>query len=63
MLSPQLVRAALAWVVFLVVCSALLLLALDPGTAEFLISAVTLGVGVLLGSLLVFLTRKSWRKS
>lgn len=63
MASPQLVRAALGWVVFLVVCSAALLLALDPGTAEFLISAVTLGVGVLLGLLLILVIRKSRRKS
>jgi hypothetical protein len=57
MLSPELGRALLQWVVFIVLLSGAMLLVLDPGTPAFAITVVTLGFGLLFGGVLVVLVR------
>ncbi len=58
MLSPDLGRVVLRIATFLVVVSLGLLVTVDPGTAEHVVTVITLIVGVLLGGLVVFLVRK-----
>jgi hypothetical protein len=53
------VRTLLGWVVLIVLLSAAGLLAGRPGTATFVLSAGTLGVGLLAGAVLVALIRFS----
>jgi len=57
MFGPELSRALLRWVVFLVLTSGVLLLALDPGTPAFAITVVTFGFGVLVGGALIVVIR------
>ncbi len=56
MLSPDLGRVVLRIATFLV--ASLGLLTVDPGTAEHVVTVITLIVGVLFGGLVVFLVRK-----
>jgi hypothetical protein len=57
MLSPELGRALLQWVVFIVLLSGAMLLVLSPGTPAFAISVVTFGSGLLFGVVLIVLVR------
>lgn len=56
-MTPGLARAALRWAVLIVVVSAGLLLFLKPGTAEFVITVFTLGIGLVFGGLVIVLVR------
>jgi len=56
-MSPGLARAALRWAVLIVVVSAALLPFLKPGTAEFVITVFTLGIGLVFGGLVIVLVR------
>jgi len=56
-MTPGLARAALRWAVLIVVVSACLLLFLRPGTAEFVITVFTLGIGLVFGGLVIVLVR------
>jgi len=56
-MTPGLARAALRWAVLIVVVSAGLLLFLRPGTAEFVITVFTLGIGLVFGGLVIVLVR------
>lgn len=58
MLSPELGRVAFRMATFLVVVSLGLLLVVNPGSAEQVVTVVALIVGVLLGAMVVFLVRK-----
>jgi uncharacterized membrane-anchored protein len=51
------VRALLRWVVLIVLMSGAGLLAGRPGTGAFVLSAVTLGIGLLAGAVLIVLIR------
>lgn len=57
MFGPELGRELLRWVVFIVVISGVMLLALDPGTPAFAITVVTFGFGALTGGVLIVLIR------
>jgi hypothetical protein len=61
MLSPEVGRALLQWVVFIVLVSGAMLLVLHPGTPAFAITVVTLGFGLLFGGVLIILVRLSGR--
>ncbi len=58
MLSPELGRAIFRIATFLIVVSLGLLMTADPGTAQQVVTVITLIVGVLLGGLVAFLVRK-----
>ena len=58
MLSPELGRAIFRIATFLIVVSLGLLITADPGTAQQVVTVITLIVGVLLGGLVAFLVRK-----
>lgn len=58
MLSPELGRAAFRLATFLVVVSLGLLLFVESGSAEYVVTVVTLVVGVLLGAVVGFLVRR-----
>lgn len=60
-MSPQVGRAVLGWVVFIVLLAGALVLAAQPGTPAFVISVVMLGFGVLCGGVLIVLVRLSSR--
>ena len=55
-------RAALHWIVLIVLLSAAGLLAGRAGTPAFVLSAGTLGVGVLAGAVLLMVVRRSRRE-
>ena len=57
MLSPELGRAVFRMATFLVLVSLGLLLVLEPGSAEHVVTVVTLIVGLLLGGIVAFLVR------
>lgn len=57
MFGPELSRELLRWVVFVVLVSGVMLLALDPGTPAFVITVVTFGFGVLSGGVLIVVIR------
>ena len=52
-------RAALHWIVLIVLLSGAGLLAGGPGTAAFTLSTLMLGVGVLAGAVLLTVIRRS----
>jgi hypothetical protein len=56
------VSALLRWVVLIMLLSAAGLLAGRPGTAAFVLSAFTLGIGILAGGVLIVLIRFSQRE-
>ncbi|HEY0473543.1 MAG TPA: hypothetical protein VGD34_17860 [Kribbella sp.] len=52
-MPPSVGRVALGWAAFLVLASVALLLALTPGTPEFVITLFTLCMGLFLGLIVV----------
>jgi hypothetical protein len=56
------VRVLLRWVVLIVLLSGAGLLAGRRGTGAFVLSAVTLGIGILAGAVLIVLIRFSRRE-
>jgi flagellar biosynthesis component FlhA len=52
-MPPSVGRVALGWAAFLVLASVVLLLALTPGTPEFVITLFTLCMGLFLGLIVV----------
>ncbi len=61
MISPQIGRAALRIIVFLVVTSLILLPFVRPRSAEFVVTIITLVVGLGLGVVLFILVRRRSR--
>ncbi len=61
MISPPLGRAALRIAMFLVVTSLMLLPFVKPGSAEFVVTVVTLIIGVGFGVVLLILVRRGVR--
>ncbi|HQE91585.1 MAG TPA: hypothetical protein PLH19_14220 [Anaerolineae bacterium] len=61
MISPQLGRAAFRIIMFVIVISLILLLSVTPGSAEFVVSGITLTVGVCCGVVLFVLVRRQPR--
>lgn len=55
-------RAALGWIVLIVLLSGAGLLAGSPGTAGFTLSALMLGIGLLAGAVLLMIVRRSQRE-
>lgn len=53
MMQSGLARMALGWATFLVLVGGVLLLIEPTGSAEFVVSVLTVGLGVLLGALAV----------
>lgn len=62
MLSPELGKIAFQIGIFLTVIPGLLLLALEPGTAEFVITVITFVLGTVFTLLIVVLVRISTRR-
>ncbi|HWI51871.1 MAG TPA: hypothetical protein VNT01_07005 [Symbiobacteriaceae bacterium] len=58
-MSPEIARAATRIAAFPTLLSALLLFALEPGTAEFAISSFTLVLGLLFIGAIALLVRRS----
>jgi len=56
------VRMLLRWIILIVLLSAAGLLAGRPGTAGFVLSALTLGIGVVAGAVLLVLIRLTQRE-
>ncbi|MET7281550.1 hypothetical protein ABZS29_25165 [Kribbella sp. NPDC005582] len=52
-MPPELGRMALGWAAFLVLAASVLLLTLTPGTPEFVVTLVTLFLGLFLGLIVV----------
>lgn len=61
MISPQMGRAALRIIVFLVVTSLILLPFVKPQSAEFVVTIITLILGLGLGAVLFILVRRRSR--
>ncbi|MEJ5310026.1 MAG: hypothetical protein WHX52_09655 [Anaerolineae bacterium] len=61
MISPQMGRAALRIIVFLVVTSLILLPFVEPGSAEFVVTIITLVMGISFGIVLFVLVRRQSR--
>ncbi|HOT93232.1 MAG TPA: hypothetical protein PLJ78_15465 [Anaerolineae bacterium] len=61
MISPQLGRAALRIAMFLVVTSLIPLPFVKPGSAEFVVTVITLGIGVGFGVMVFILVRRGLR--
>ncbi len=58
MISPQLGRAALGIILFLVMTSLLLLPFVERHSAEFVVTVLTLGIGIISGIVLFVLVRR-----
>jgi hypothetical protein len=56
-IGPGAGLAAFRWAVFIAVLAGLLLLAVEPGSAEFVITALMLGVSVVFAVVIVILVR------
>ena len=56
-MSPDIGRIAFRIATFLVVVSAGLLFVVTPGSAEFIVTAITLAVGVIFGVLIIIVVR------
>jgi hypothetical protein len=63
MLSPQLGQAAFRIATFLFVVSLGLLLFVKPGSAEFVVTVITLGIGIVLGTTIAVLVRRQARQA
>lgn len=61
MISPQMGRAVLRIIVFLVVTALILLPFVKPQSAEFVVTIITLGLGVVFGGVLFVLVRRQSR--
>lgn len=57
MISPELGKAAFRWAVFIVVVSGLLLLIVEPGTPQFVITVMMLAAGALFAVVVFVLVR------
>lgn len=57
MISPELAHTALRLAAFIVVVALLLLLFAQPGTAQFVITAFMLAIGLLFGAVVFVFTR------
>ena len=60
-MTPELTRAGVQIGCFLVIPSSLLLLLLDPGTPEYVITVITLVIGVIFLGAVVALALRSQR--
>ncbi|MEV0646601.1 hypothetical protein AB0I28_15185 [Phytomonospora sp. NPDC050363] len=60
-MNSLLARAVLNLAGFLVAGSLLMLLLVESGTAEFVITVITLGLGIALGAVAIVLIRRSRR--
>jgi hypothetical protein len=58
MLAPDLGRAAFRVAFFLIVVSAGMMIMLDVGSAEYVVAAVTLAIGVLFGAVIAVVVRR-----
>jgi hypothetical protein len=61
MVGPDVGRALLGWVVFVVLVSAVGVMAAPPGTGAFVLSALMLTVGLACGGALVLLLLRAHR--
>lgn len=61
MISPQLGKAALRIIMFLVVTSLIVLPFVRPGSAEFVVTMITLALGIGAGVVLFVLVRRQSR--
>lgn len=61
MISPQLGRAALRIIMFVIVTALILLPFVKPQSAEFVVVIVTLTIGILCGVVLFVLVRRQSR--
>lgn len=61
MISPQLGRAVFRIIVFITVTSLILLPFVRPGSAEFVVTVVTLAIGICFGVVLYVLVRRQPR--
>jgi hypothetical protein len=61
-ISPELGKAAFRWAVFIVVVAGLLLLIVEPGTPQFVITVVMLAAGALFGAVVFVLVRIGARR-
>ncbi len=61
MISPQMGRAALRIIVFLVVTALIVLPFVKPGSAEFVVTVVTLALGMGCGVVLFVVVRRQSR--
>lgn len=61
MISPQLGQAAFRIIVFLIVTSLILLPFVKPGSAEFVVTIITLVLGICFGVVLFALVRRQSR--
>ncbi|GLZ76696.1 hypothetical protein Afil01_15030 [Actinorhabdospora filicis] len=62
-MTPVVSRAVLNLAAFLVAGSLLMLLLVKPGTAEQIITVFSLGLGLTLGAIAIFLVRRSRRQT
>lgn len=60
-MSPQIGQAAFRIAVFLVVMGLVLLPFQTPGTAEYIVTWLTLGVGLLMAAVIILIIKRSNR--
>jgi hypothetical protein len=60
-MSPQMGRQALQYATWTVLVAAVLLCFLEKGSAEFIITVISLGMGLIFGLVVWVLTRRSLR--
>ena len=60
-MNPGAARAALQLALFIVIAAFLSLLCVQPGSAEYVITVVSLGVGLVFLALVVLMIRRSSR--
>ena len=61
MISPQLSKAALRIIIFMIVTSLILLPFVKPQSAEFVVTIITLALGICFGVVLFVLVRRQSR--
>ena len=59
MIGPQIGKAAFTWGLLITAAAAALLVVVRPGTAEFVITLITLGIGLGFMGLVIVLVRFS----
>lgn len=57
MISPELAHVALRWAAFIVVATLMLLMFVQPGTPQFVITVFMLAIGLLFGAVIFVLAR------
>ena len=60
-MNPQLGRVAFRVATYLVLMSSGMLLLLQPGTGEFVVTVITLAMGLLFGGVIAVLARRAQR--